>query len=473
MREVTVVTPTGCIGNRGICKEAFEETLDSEKPHCIAVDAGSLDCGPWYLGHGLPHSPISNIRWDIDVILSEAVPRKIPVVIGSAGGSGAKPNVDLTLRIVKEVAKKRNLDFRLASIYADIDKEYLIQRIKSGEKIRKVPVSIFGEELLRVEDVEMCTNIVAMMGMEPLIEALKRGADVVIAGRAVDSAVIAAYPVMMGFDPALALHMGDIMECAESALVDVEGVTRRLGPNRISIVGVMREKHFLLKAGHPGMICTTSSACAHGMYERESSLLTEFPNGVLDKRESKFEQYDEAICRVSGAKLVEKPYTVLLEGAGLAGWRTITVLGVRNPVMISQIDEILTEAKRREEERFQSEGRFGVYYHVYGKNGVLGDYEPEKGITSHELGIVVDVVGESQQLAHEVCEDLALRIAFWRYKGRTTTAGNVAYLFSPNVVDVGEAFTTAIYHQMALEDPLELFPMAIESVKEHEEGVRH
>jgi hypothetical protein len=54
-----------------------------------------------------------------------------------------------------------------------------------------------------------------------------------------------------------------------------------------------------------------------------------------------------------------------------------------------------------------------------------------------------------------------LKIAFSRYQNRTTTAGNVGYLFSPNVIDVGETFETTIYHQMPISDPLELFDIKI------------
>ena len=58
------------------------------------------------------------------------------------------------------------------------------------------------------------------MGPEPIIEALRGGAQVVIAGRACDDAVIAAYPLLHGADPALALHMGKILEYSPSPTVE-------------------------------------------------------------------------------------------------------------------------------------------------------------------------------------------------------------------------------------------------------------
>jgi hypothetical protein len=75
-------------------------------------------------------------------------------------------------------------------------------------------------------------------------------------------------------------------------------------------------------------------------------------------------------------------------------------------------------------------------------------------------------VAESQELAHDAAEDVALKIAFSRYPGRTTTAGNVGYLFSPNVIDVGQVFETGIYHELPLSDPLEIFNVEMRQVGE-------
>ena len=96
----------------------------------------------------------------------------------------------------------------------------------------------------------------------------------------------------------------------------------------------------------------------------------------------------------------------------------------------------------------------------------MGPSEPERDLIATEVGLVVDVVADSQELAHDIAEHVALKIAFTRYPGRTTTAGNVAYLFSPNVVDAGEAYTTGIYHQLPLDDPLELFPITVAGIRE-------
>ena len=60
--------------------------------------------------------------------------------------------------------------------------------------------------------------------------------------------------------------------------------------------------------------------------------------------------------------------------------------------------------------------------------------------TAHELSVVADVIADTQELAHQVADDIWLRLCFWRYKGRQTTAGNCAVLSFP-----GELFPD--YHE--------------------------
>lgn len=460
MEPITVVTPTGCIGNRGIHKESFQAVIENERPDAVASDAGSLDCGPWYLGAGKPHSPLRNIRWDLDLVLSECVPRRIPLIIGSAGGSGARPHVEFTVDLVREIAKRRGLSFRLAVIPSDVDQSYLARRA-AEERI----TGLDGQPALTPEVVKRCSTIVAMMGVEPMLEALDAGADVIIAGRATDNGTIGAYPIWRGADKGLALHMGDIMECGDTALVEREPLLRGLGPNRIPIVGRIGRDYFELKAGNPKLACTPQSAAAHSLYERSSIFSSLQPGGILDTSQTTYEQIDPLTTRVTGTRFIKQdPYTVLLEGASRVGFRSITILGVRNPRMISQIDGILEQVRDIEIQLFGDEGKIEIYWHVYGKNAVLQGKEFRTS-TAHELGVVADVIADTQELAHQVADDIWLRLCFQRYDGRQTTAGNCGVLFSPNVIDGGEAFDLKIYHPLPLRDPCALHRVDISQIR--------
>jgi hypothetical protein len=62
-------------------------------------------------------------------------------------------------------------------------------------------------------DIDAATHIVGMMGVEPIQEALKSGAQIVIAGRSSDTSIFAALPLLEGYTPAVVWHMAKILEC--------------------------------------------------------------------------------------------------------------------------------------------------------------------------------------------------------------------------------------------------------------------
>ena len=71
------------------------------------------------------------------------------------------------------------------------------------------------EEAALDEHLRLCSGCSAAYDrqFDPVIEALRSGAEVVVAGRAFDAALTAALPIMRGIDRGLALHMGKIVEC--------------------------------------------------------------------------------------------------------------------------------------------------------------------------------------------------------------------------------------------------------------------
>ena len=72
---------------------------------------------------------------DLRLILRAAVARRIPVLIGSAGGSGAAPHLGWTYDIIRSVAAAEGLRFRLALISADVPRERLSAALAAGEMV--------------------------------------------------------------------------------------------------------------------------------------------------------------------------------------------------------------------------------------------------------------------------------------------------------------------------------------------------
>lgn len=140
---------------------------------------------------------------------------------------------------------------------------------------------------------------------------------------------------------------------------------------------------------------------------------------------------------MSGTKYVPtEQYFVKLEGASLVGYRTVSIAGVRDPIMIEQIDSVIAGVKERVADNFQELKDYHLHVHCYGKNGVMGELEPTP-VPGHELGLVIEAVGPSQEIADTICSFARSTLLHYGYPGRKSTAGNLAFLYSPSDLSAG------------------------------------
>src|SRR5258707_10985089 len=204
--RIRFVAPIGSVGG-GISAVALNEAL-AQPTDFIACDAGTTAAGPFSLGMGIPAFPREAEKHDLSLMLRAARKANIPVIVGSAGTAGGDVHVDWVLEIVREIVGEHKLKLRTAVIYAEQDKTYLKNLLKHN------PIGPLNPALpIREPVIDRSTRIVGMMGVEPLQQAIRDGADFVLAGRCSDSALFAAIPVMRGFPPGLAWHAGKVSEC--------------------------------------------------------------------------------------------------------------------------------------------------------------------------------------------------------------------------------------------------------------------
>ena len=102
------------------------------------------------------------------------------------------------------------------------------------------------------------SHIVGMMGPEPIQAALAAGAGVVLAGRASDSALYAAIPLMLGADPGLSWHAAKTLECGAACAVV---------PAADCMFAIIREGHFDIEPLDLNARCTPQTIAAHTLYE--------------------------------------------------------------------------------------------------------------------------------------------------------------------------------------------------------------
>ena len=102
------------------------------------------------------------MKRDLRLILGAGRERGIPVLIGSAGGAGARPHLDWCVDIIREIAVEDGLAGTLAVIPTDIDKERLLRANSIGD-IRDMPAGPHFDEAA----VRASTHIVAQIGEAP------------------------------------------------------------------------------------------------------------------------------------------------------------------------------------------------------------------------------------------------------------------------------------------------------------------
>jgi len=226
--------------------------------------------------------------------------------------------------------------------------------------------------------------------------------------------------------------------------------------------GYIGEDYFRVEPLNSERKCTTVSVAAHTLYEKSDPRILPGPGGYLDLTEASFEQETPDTVRVSGSKFVQSDgYFVKLEGAHRIGWRTISIAGTRDAIMTQKIDEIIAGVKARVADNFSGrELSYHLNFIIYGRDGVMGKLEPlRENPPSHEFGIIIEAIGDTQELANTICATARSTLLHYGFEGRRATAGNIAFPYSPSDFEAGEVFAFSVYHLLKVDDPAELFPI--------------
>ena len=450
--EIRILSPTGVCGS-GFLESSFEKAL-TQRPDFIGCDAGSTDPGPDYLGTGRTAFPKEAIRRDLRLMLLGARKLGVPLLIGSAGTAGADSQLDLMRELTEDIAAAERLQFKLALVYSEQDKSYLRRKMREGRIKPLHPAPEFDEAAI-----DRSEHIVGMMGAEPFQRALEAGADVVLAGRASDTAIFAALPVMRGFAEGIAWHAAKILECGAAAVVN------RKTPD--CMFAWVRKGHFVVEAPDASLRCTPQSIASHSLYENADPFKLVECSGTLDLTNSRYDAASDRSVKVSSSEFIPaRRYTVKLEGAEKAGYQSILIGSIRDPFIIRQIDDWtarLTEKIHARVnmvygDRLKAED-YLFNIRIYGKNGTMGPLEPVTDSRAHELCLVFEATAPTQEIASTIAQitrhqALHLPIPEW--------SGLITALACPyNHLDRGAIYRFNVNHVVEPDDPCEMFPMEL------------
>jgi hypothetical protein len=425
----------------------------------IGADAGTIDVGPYQLaGSGTIFSE-ALCRHDLRRILAAAREMGVPLVIGSCGGSGRDQGVDWFAGMIREAARDFGLaPFRLARIYSEIDREYLCGKIRDG---LLHPLS--GLQLPYTEEhVARSSRVTSVMGAEPFIAALKSGADVVLAGRATDSAIFSAIPLANGYPESVAWHAAKVAECGGA-------IGEPARPDLLHVV--LDAEGFVVSPLSASSRCTPWSVAAHQLYENADPIHFVEPSGTIDTSNVTFTAADTRSVRISGATFTPaRIYTVKLEGVEPAGYQSIALASYNDRVLL---DELPTWLKRTRAEIDAKVARvFGpaandvtltIRTYGAGNGSDLFGLEP-LGIPKADAFFVLDAVAPTQAMATGVATLAWHTLIHFPPSGWRGGVLTAAWPFNPPVIDRGLMHRFNVNHVFEVDDPLEPFRLEYEIV---------
>jgi hypothetical protein len=455
MKSIRYLAPTGMLGS-GFVEQYFNAAAASNIDF-IACDSGSIDGGPANLGADKPIFTRAAIKRDLTHIIRAGHRHRIPVLIGSAGGSGNNWGVRWTAEIAHEIVEELGIDRRIATITAEPDRDSLIEKLRQGRITALSNAPTISEQKIRTAE-----RIVAMMGPEPFIAALQQGADIVIAGRSSDAALMAAIPISRGIPAGLAWHAGKVMECGGSAVAQMSNID--------GMICTLTEDYFELEPTNPDHYCSPVSIASHSLYETADPVTMYEPGGTMRLGDVTFTAASERAVRVTGSMFERaEQYTVKIEGAELLGYKTAIIGGITDPVILDRLDSFLDDARKatdasiaRIQDKDLAEG-FDLYYRVYGRNAVTPSVNVTPGAPPpHEVGVLITAVAKTQQAATTVAAQAGfavLHVAVPEWHGLVS---NLAFPFSPHLLELGAAHNFMFNHVVEIDDPLEFFTIQLE-----------
>ncbi|MCP2636297.1 DUF1446 domain-containing protein [Microbacterium sp. HD4P20] len=443
--SVRIIFPIGMLGG-GISEEPVARGI-SLGADAIAVDGGSTDSGPHYLGAGVAKTSRGSLKSDLRTIIVAAQQAGIPVVVTTCGTSGTDSGVDWVAGIAEEIADEETLSFTMARIYSELAHDTVLDAVTAD---RVAPLEPAGP--LTAETVERCEHIVGLMGHAPIAAALAAGADLVLTGRATDTASVAGIALGRGIAPGPTWHAAKTVECGSQCTTDPLGG---------GVLVEIDDAGFSIHPLDDASAATPMTVAAHMLYESADPFRLREPSGTLDTSAAVYTAVDDRVTRVEGSIFEEAAQaTIKLEGAALGGYETVSLVGIRDPHILEQMDAWLArfegELHRRVRKHLGLErSEYDAELRAYGHNAVLGDLEPG-GEPPREVGVLFRSRAADQVTATAIAKIANPLMLHLPLEGMTHLP-SFAFATSPAEMERGATYEFVLQHTIAVDDESELF----------------
>lgn len=449
---VRVLVPSGALG-LNYDKKALQRGILA-KPDIIAIDGGSTDSGPSYLGRGVSKYARSSTKIEWAGLMEARAEADCPLVIGTAGTCGTDSAVDWMLDITKEIAEEQGRPVKIAVLRSSQAPDFIAN---SYEDARVAPLANAPE--IDREAIQSCTNIVALAGVEQITNALNTGADIIIAGRTTDTAIIAALPINQGLNAGAAWHGAKIGEC---------GALCATNPQSGVILIDFDADGFTVTPLADGAHATPHTVSAHMLYENSDPFILYEPGGHLDVTGSKYNALDDTSVRVTGSKWVpSERYTVKLEGARVAGYQTVVMALLRDQHYVANAqawaNDIIAKCSAKAQERLNlQDDDFSIEIRLIGQTASFGGLE-----TNHTIPTEIGAIGIVTAKTEAVSEEIGKLLNPYLLHHPLTVEEEVptfAFLFSPAEMPRGATYEFVLNHTLTLDDPMDAFSLEVHDI---------
>ena len=449
--QTTVLVPSGVLG-LGFSQAALDRGI-AKGCDVIAIDGGSTDSGPHSLGTGRSKysRAVSKAEWR--ALMQARARARVPLIIGTAGTSGTDTTVDWMYEITVELAEELGQNLRVARLYSGQEPDRVISKLAAGQIM---PLSFAPE--IDADTLQSMSNIVALAGAEQIQAALQTGADIIIAGRTTDTAIIAALPLARGAHPGACWHGAKIAEC---------GALCSTHPGTGVIRVTFDQTGFEVEPMAPEAACTPHSVSAHMLYENSDPFRLYEPGGYLDVSAARYQALDGRRVRVEGSNWVSGPYTVKLEGARLVGYQTMLLAILREAHYVANAqawaDKLVSVLSARVADQIGlATGDFSIELRLIGVNAAMGALETRESQPA-EVGALCLITAETQEMADEIGR-LANPFLLHMPLTEDEPLPTFAFPYSPAQTSRGAVYEFALNHVMRLDTPMEAFRLELSEV---------
>lgn len=451
MIPIKVLVPSGVLG-LGFDLEALNNGVKNN-PDIISIDGGSTDSGPYSLGSGTSKYSRAAIKAEWKCLMIAREKAKVPLVIGSCGTCGTNGMVDWMENITIELAEELNQNIKIAKLYCQQEKNFIKKKFQLSKIFPLNPAPMLNDHLI-----EEMTNIVALAGAEQIQECINTGAEIILAGRTTDTAIISALPLMKGANPGSSWHGAKVAEC---------GALCTTNPTSGVVMVEFDKTGFTVEPMSKNAFCTSETVAAHMLYENADPYILHEPGGYMDVTYSNYYNIDTKKVRVEGAKWhSSKQYSVKLEGARIAGYQASLLVFLRDKNYVENVkkwtDKLSKFLKKEINERMAIDtSEYSMEFRHIGLNATLG--ELEKNIRSPvEVGVLC-LITSKNQISTEIAKLINPFLLHFPLSSNEELP-TFAFPFSPVHSDRGCVYEFALNHILELDNPMDAFQIEISEV---------